>query len=160
MAALHPVPHPAPIATKLCPRRHPNDPAVVCCRICGAPLDPVGAVIAVAPEPLGRLLLEDGTAVDLTGALVIGRSPALRGPAGTDTLTVTGRQVSRVHVLVRATGWQLTVQDCDSTNGTTVATPGVRGRRRVPSDRPAPLAIGDTVHFGARQALVVEPNRR
>ncbi len=143
-----------PIATKLCAEQHPNDPESPVCRICDQPFANAEQVLAMAPTTVARLLLEDGTAVDVSDALTIGRSPADGGHG--DTLTVTGRQVSRHHLSVEARGWQLFVQDCDSTNGTFLTRRGEKGRRRVPIDRAIPVRIGDSIHFGSRQALVVQ----
>jgi hypothetical protein len=168
--ALRPVPPPDAIPAKRCPNGHPNDPEATGCRLCQAGLDVAAPVVDVRPEPLARLLLEDGTAVDLVADLVIGRCPADPGPAdgfdprpdGTigsdgagDTLTVTGRPVSRRHLVVEIRGWRLLIRDVGSTNGTFVARHGERGRRRVPDARAVTLRIGDTIHFGTRQALVV-----
>lgn len=110
-------------------------------------------VISMPPQIVAKLLLEDGTAVDLADDLLIGRSPL--GDGATDTLTVAGRQVSRRHLLLETDGWQLCVKDCDSTNGTFLSRRGERGRRRVPSDESIVIRIGDSIHFGSRQALVV-----
>jgi hypothetical protein len=168
--ALRPVPPPEAVPAKRCPAGHPNDVEATACRLCETALDPAAAVVDVRPEPLARLLLEDGTAIDLVADLVIGRCPG--GPGSTDgfdqpgdgtvrssgahdTLTVSGRQVSRCHLVVEPRGWRLLVRDTASTNGTFVTRRGERGRRRVPEERAVTLRIGDTIHFGTRQALVV-----
>ena len=159
----HPVPlravgGPAPIPTKRCPAGHPNNPDGDRCRVCDQPFHGAAEVVAVAPVALARLLLEDGTAIDVVTDLAIGRSP--HGGGAADTLTVTGPQVSRRHLLLEARGWQLTVRDCGSTNGTFLTRRGERGRRRVPEDQAIPIRIGDALHFGSRQALVVQPPAR
>lgn len=154
------VPAPASIPAKLCADSHPNDPASSVCRICERPFDPTAEVLSIAPSVLARLLLEDGSAVDVADQLLIGRSPIGQeglGWGGVDTLTVSGRQVSRRHALVEPKGWQLHIKDLDSTNGTFLTRRGERGRRRVPSDGSIPVRFGDSIHFGSRQALVVQP---
>lgn len=151
--ALRPVPPLDAVPAKRCPAGHPNDVEAVECRICRDPLDAAAAVVEVLPEPLGRFLLEDGSAAELVTDLVIGRSPA--GDGDEALLTVPGRQVSRTHLRLEVRGWRLRILDLGSTNGTFVTRQGERGRRRVPEDRPVPLHIGDTVHFGSRQALIV-----
>lgn len=156
-AVLRTVPDLDRIPTKLCPEGHPNDPAGTACRICERGFDAAAELIHMAPIALARLIFEDGTAVDLTGDLIIGRCPlADESAEAGDTLTVTGPQVSRRHLMVRSRGWRLSVQDCDSTNGTFIARAGVRGRRRVPVEEATPLRVGDTLHFGTRQALVID----
>lgn len=152
------VPAMEPIPTKLCRQRHANDPDADRCRLCDHPFDGAAAVIDVPPAVVGRLLLEDGTAIDVVADLAIGRSP--RGDGGRDTLTVAGSQVSRQHLVVEVRGWELYARDCDSTNGTFVTRRGERGRRRVSGDEAVPVRIGDALHFGSRQALVVPARPR
>lgn len=151
--ALRAVTPPAPLPTKLCPNGHPSNPNSGSCMDCQHEFQGAAEIINMAQRPVAKLLLEDGTAVDIADDLVIGRSPI--GDDLLDTLTVTGRQVSRRHLLLKTKGWELQVQDCDSTNGTFVSRRGERGRRRVTTDDPMPIRIGDSLHFGSRQALVV-----
>ncbi len=138
----------------LCPSGHPNDPGQTECRLCRQPICQTAEVVSARPAVLGRLLFEDGTAIDVISKLAIGRAPTA-GCESTDTLTVTGPQVSRRHLIVEAKGWQLYVRDCDSTNGTFLTRPGERGRRRLSADEAQPVLIGDSIHFGSRQARVV-----
>jgi hypothetical protein len=149
---LRPVTAPTPIATKFCPKRHPNNPDTERCTVCQMDLRAVSTIVDITPEAVARLLLEDGTAIDVAEPLLIGRSP--RETTRSDTLTVTGRQVSRVHFVLEVAGWQLLIRDADSTNGTFLARPGERGRLRVPTDSPVAVHVGDTIQFGSRQALV------
>ena len=151
--ALRVVTDPTPIATKFCPKHHPNNPETERCTVCQVDLRAVSTVVDMTPHPVARLLLEDGSAIDLVGTILIGRSPDHE--AGSDTLTVTGRQVSRVHFVLDVSGWQLQIRDADSTNGTFVVRQGERGRRRVPTDSSLAVQVGDTIQFGSRQALVV-----
>lgn len=151
--ALRPVPAPDGVPAKRCPDGHPNDPEASVCRLCPHRLDLAASIVDLAPEALARLLLEDGTAVDLDSDLLIGRSPTVEN--GTETLTVAGRQVSRLHLLIEVRGWRLRVRDVESTNGTFLSRKGERGRRRIPDGVAAPVHLGDTIHFGSRQALIV-----
>lgn len=153
VAGLRAVPHPAPVATKLCVEGHPNNAYGRSCRICGRRFRGASEILAMTPISVGRLLMEDGSAVHVVEALVIGRHPV--GDHRMDTLTVTGRQVSRRHLLLEVRGWDLYVTDCDSTNGTFLTRRGERGRRRVSPDGAMAVRIGDSIHFGSRQALVV-----
>lgn len=155
--ALRPVPAPDGIPAKRCPLGHPNDPEATDCRLCDHRLDVAASIVDLAPEPLARLLLEDGTAVDLVDDLVVGRCPP-DDDRPAESLVVTGRQVSRRHLRIEIRGWRLLIQDQGSTNGTFITRRGERGRRRVPEDRSIPLRIGETVHFGDRQALIVGPS--
>lgn len=151
---LESVPGAPAIPTKLCHDLHPNNPDEPICRVCDRAFSGATEVVAAAPAVVARLLLEDGSAVDVADTMMIGRSPI--GDDRIDTLTVTGRQVSRRHLVLEARGWQLYVRDCDSTNGTSLTRRGEKGRRRVPSDEAIPVRIGDSIHFGSRQALVVQ----
>ena len=153
--ALRPVPAPESIPAKRCPEGHPNDPEAVDCRLCSRPIEAATSVVDLPPAGLARLLMEDGTAVELVEDLLIGRCPPDHGPV--EGLGVSGRQVSRHHLVIEVRGWRLLIRDLGSTNGTFVTRRGERGRRRIPEDRPVPLRIGDSIHFGDRQALVVAP---
>lgn len=165
--ALRPVPQPDAIPAKRCPVGHPNDPEAVDCRLCDRRLDPAAGVVDLVPRTLARLLLEDGTAVEVVESLAVGRCPEPEGTGGDgdrhrdggESLTVSGRRVSRIHFGIEVRGWRLLIRDRGSTNGTFLVRRSERGRRRVPEDRPVPLRIGDTIHFGGRQALVADPGR-
>jgi hypothetical protein len=185
--ALRPVPSLSAIPSKVCSDGHPNDPDASLCRLCQEDLGVATLVQDVPPEPLGRLLLEDGSGVELVDDLVVGRHPERPDPnpgpgpqpsaalpaasppstpqppasdrvdlaVDSEPLTVSGRQVSRRHFAIEVRGWRLHIRDLGSTNGTFVTRRGERGRRRIPEDRSIELWVGDTIHFGERQALVV-----
>lgn len=155
--ALRPVPEPDAIPAKRCPAGHPNDPEATECRLCDHQLDPAAAVVDLTPRSLGRLLLEDGTAIDLTDDLLVGRCPPDEG-GPSETLIIAGRQVSRLHLTIEVRGWRLLIRDLGSTNGSYITRRGERGRRPVPEDRSVPLQIGDTIHLGSRQAMLIEPS--
>jgi hypothetical protein len=154
--SLHLVPPLEPVPTKVCSQAHPNDPTSSRCRICERRIDPAAEVREMVPTVVAHLVLDDGSAVAVANRLVIGRSPIR--DVDTDILTVAGPQVSRSHAIVETTGWQLRIRDLDSTNGTFITRRRERGRRRVPSHRFLPLQIGETVHFGSRQALLLPPS--
>ncbi|MEM9653302.1 MAG: FHA domain-containing protein [Actinomycetota bacterium] len=145
----------APQPAKCCPADHPNDPDADRCWICGDPFDPAAALITRVPGAVARLLFEDGTAVEVADDLMIGRCPSADDRRA--TLTVSGRQVSRQHLVLEIRGWRLYATDWGSTNGTFITRRGARGRRRVPADDAVPLRIGDSLHFGSRQALLARP---
>lgn len=152
------VPGAAPLTAKCCRNDHPNDPGAETCWICGDGFDPAARLVDLVPGTLAKLLFEDGTAVDVADDLMIGRSPVSEGLRA--TLTVNGRQISRQHLMVEIRGWRLYVRDCGSTNGTFLTRRGERGRRRVPTEDGVALKIGDSIHFGSRQALLARPTAR
>ena len=108
----------------------------------------------MAPGTIFRLIFEDGTAIEVADNIVVGRSPI--GDDIVDTLTVDDPQVSRQHFVLEAKGWQLSLRDRDSMNGTFLSRRGKRGRVRVSSEAAIPVQAGDTIHFGSRQALIVD----
>jgi pSer/pThr/pTyr-binding forkhead associated (FHA) protein len=152
------VPASPPLAAKCCAADHPNDPDAESCWICGNPFHGAATLVERTPGTLARLLFEDGTAVEVADDLMIGRSPVSEGLRA--TLTVNGRQVSRQHLVLEIRGWRLYARDWGSTNGSFLTRRGERGRRRIPTEDGVPLRIGDSIHFGSRQALVARPTAR
>ncbi len=142
------------IATKCCGDGHPNNPDVRVCRICGVTFRPTTKIVQMTPGAIFRLIFEDGTAIEIADDIVVGRSPIDDNVV--DTLTVDDPQVSRQHFVLEALGWQLSIRDCGSMNGTYLSRRGKRGRVRVSPDMAIPVQAGDTVHFGSRQALIVD----
>lgn len=152
------VPANPPLVAKCCSADHPNDPDAESCWVCDERFDGAATLVERVPGTLARLLFEDGTAVAVADDLMIGRSPISEGLRA--TLTVNGRQVSRQHVVLEIRGWRLYAKDWGSTNGTFLTRRGERGRRRIPTEDGVPLRIGDSIHFGSRQALVARPTAR
>ena len=149
------VPTNQPLAAKCCSADHPNDPEAESCWVCDDLFRGAATLVERIPGTLARLLFEDGTAVEVADDLMIGRSPVSEGLRA--TLTVNGRQVSRQHLVLEIRGWRLYARDCGSTNGSFLTRRGERGRRRIPTEDGVPLRIGDSIHFGSRQALVARP---
>lgn len=148
------VPSAESIATKCCADGHPNNPDVSVCRICGVAFRPTTQIVQMTPGAIFRLIFEDGTAIEIADDIIVGRSPV--NDEVIDTLTVDDPQVSRQHFVLEARGWQLAIKDCKSMNGTFLSRRGKRGRVRVSTETGIPVQAGDTVHFGSRQALIVD----
>lgn len=100
----------------------------------------VGTVIPLRPrvagQPLGELILDDGTALPVEGAYVIGRDPdqdqsVAAGAARPLRITDAKQTVSRVHARVQVDGDQVLITDLGSANGTHVQ----------PRDAPMPLLL-------------------
>ncbi len=103
-----------------------------------------------------RLRLSDGSVLQVTGRMVIGRDPdpARHGP-GVEVVRVDDpqRAVSKTHLALELRAGTLWVEDLGSTNGTTVMTPdGSESEAR--QGQPLAASAGDTVHFGGLSAVV------
>lgn len=111
-------------------------------RSTGRRLDPSDAHNPLTGRPVAVLVLDDGTSTALVGTSVIGRDPTSDRRvrhAGASPLAVDdeSKLISRRHVMIRVSGWQIEVIDLGSRNGTFVedesgtwvrCTPGL-GRR-------------------------------
>ena len=139
-----------------CPQHHPNPPGTSSCRICGAPLtDP--AVTGVARPDLGALVLPDGTRVPVDGRLLLGRNPAMDGrQARLVRLPDPDGVLSRTHLEVRTSRWQVQVVDCGSTNGTAITS--TEGTRALVPNAPAELRSGDLLVLGGTVTVVFDTN--
>ena len=109
-------------------------------------------VRATRNPPGPQLLWDDGTAVDLSGACVIGRNPTAGAGARAVAVDDPSKSLSKTHVRIETTSAGLTVTDMKSTNGTTIQ----RGDVRTPLSphTPTPLAPGDVLLLGRRRATV------
>lgn len=150
---------PAPVADApvakghLCSRGHLNDPRSHFCVLCGIRMNErTGVLVTGARPPLGLLVFDSGATYTVDAEYVIGRMPVVdeRVRAGTlRSITIddpTGA-VSRVHAEVRLDGWDVTVVDVGSSNGTSVAPPGQEWMQLVPQE-PHRLEPGTRVRLG------------
>jgi pSer/pThr/pTyr-binding forkhead associated (FHA) protein len=113
--------------------------------------------VRASRPPLGVLVVDDGTVLLLTGDVIIGREPGLAeevtsGRAQPLQLRDETHSVSRVHAHVRLTGWEVTVVDSGSSNGTFLSSTGTAGPW-VRVEEPTPLAPGDRIRLGKRQLM-------
>jgi hypothetical protein len=125
----------------LCARNHFNDPNVRYCRQCGISMVQLTRRIQKGPRPpLGVLLLDDGTGFTLDMDYVVGREPVLDGDVAAGRarplrIADPGGTVSRLHLRISLIGWQVEVQDLNSSNGSVLKLPNGAERR---------LAFGDS----------------
>ena len=140
--APEPVEH-APVAPE------PAAPAVVAPPAAAVPADSVHP--APAPVPVWRLVLPHGDApVDIAGAVVIGRGPAVIPEYASAQLvkaTDPSRSISKTHALLGIDGTGLWVADLGSTNGTFVITPK-GGDVRVQPGAPVYVPAGSDIELG------------
>jgi hypothetical protein len=133
----------------ICPAGHVNSPREVTCRLCGAALPPDPVI--VARPVLGVLRLSTGDVVTLDRDVVLGRHPPA-DPAGANgeggphmvRLPSPDGVISRTHLRVTLSGWQVLVTDLNSTNGTRVTLPG-SDPEQLPPGVPVPIRAGTVV---------------
>ncbi len=138
-----------------CPRHHLNDPRSTSCGVCGYRIDQLSGVPAEGVRPsLGMLRLDDGSAYPLDADLVIGREPELSAQVrhGARAVRVEDGSggMSRVHAEIRLVGWDVTVLDRGSANGTHVRSPARPEWTRATPGHPVILAAGSQVLLGGR----------
>lgn len=146
------------VEAKPCSLGHPNPPSSASCEICAESLSPNEASIVHVTRPsLGEIELDDGTHIELTDELVLGRNPS----ADTDSdradfrhVSVGGDKVSRVHAEVRLRGWDVLVGDCGSTNGTYVVPHTGSDVVQLEPGRLHRIDDGATVYFGSRSFVL------
>lgn len=115
--------------------------------------EPVPAEVEPTPAPPTQwsLLLHDGSLVQLTGTMLLGRDPSR--VAGWENASLVklndpDKTVSKTHAGVDTRDGSLTVVDLDSTNGVAVIAPGAEATPLTPG-MPHPVANGSTVLFGS-----------
>lgn len=138
-----------------CRRSHFNDPNMAYCTVCGISMAQANRMPVLGRRPaLGVLVLDDGSMQPLVRDLVFGRAPeadeaVLDGSA--DPVRLTDATVSRVHARIVLDGWDVSVLDAGSTNGTFLCVPGQSSWTRIPPGGRAALQPGSAAAFGRRQ---------
>lgn len=139
-----------------CPAGHANPTHADRCRRCDVAI--VDRDVRTIERPtLGVLVFEDGTREPLDGPVIIGRNPPDGGTVEGTPARVVRRPdpanvLSRVHVEVRVSGWQVSVVDRDSVNYTFVEIPGRAPFQLRPGD-PQPIPPGTVVRMGEDAAF-------
>lgn len=124
---------------RICEIGHHNPPDFPKCRVCGAALD---ETVNVANPKVGWVRSSDGQTVALEGTILVGRAPETHGIRGVNALTSPPElvEISRQHVRIDQEGWQVSVTDLGSNNGTLLQRSG-----------------GDTVNLTPHRAYNVQP---
>ncbi len=143
----------------MCSSGHPNAPHAASCRVCGAAIA-TSSPVAVQRPPLGVLVFSNGERVVADRTVLIGRNPRVSGTLTGELprivkLESAGQGLSRTHAEVRIEGWQMLLEDLQSTNGTEVTLPG-QAPRRLHAGDPVALVAGATVDFGEELQCRVE----
>jgi hypothetical protein len=137
-----------------CKNGHFGDPNARSCVVCGVSRGRRGPAPQPGPRPpLGALVLDDGSALELSADCVIGREPTLDPSVAAgeaQPLAIVDAAVSRVHARIHLDGWQVFLIDLGSVNGTRIRLPGKRSEQALEPNVPVPLQSGTRVLVGTQ----------
>ncbi|SER05923.1 FHA domain-containing protein [Microlunatus flavus] len=141
-----------------CPWGHPNPPGSGRCRVCTA-------LVATQPPRrvpvpvLAVLRASNGETAEVVGSVLIGRAPArdrARVPdPGLLTVTSPSHDISRTHLEVFASGWDVGVTDLHSTNGTLLVLPD-SSTRAMGSGETAVVELGTSVELADGVSVLID----
>lgn len=141
-----------------CPVDHHNHPDAHYCSQCGRKLGVnLTSVLLQGPRPpLGLFVLDDGSTISIDGDMVIGRDPTahdavIAGTASSVVIPDDSLGISRHHAMIVLDGWDVTVMDLASSNGTYVQKSGQTNWEQVRGNTPLRLEMGDTVKVPGRE---------
>jgi hypothetical protein len=146
-----------------CKRGHFTDPDSQFCIVCGIGLYETKIKRKGVRPELGFLVFDDGSVFHLDHDYVLGRQPEVDDEVKAGTvrglrLDDSGGTVSRAHAIVRLIGWNVTIADRRSQNGTLVASKGSEQFVPVSREQPITLVPGSRIQLGQR-TLVYESQR-
>ena len=149
------------VLAAFCPANHPNPVHASRCRQCGAEV--TSATGMVRRPPLGLLRASTGATAVLDADVVVGRRPQVTARSGGPTphlIAVASPDlgISKSHCAIRVEGWDLTVEDLRSRNGTVLLRPG-EAPHRVPEHGSTFLRTGDVIDLGENVTLTIEEAR-
>jgi hypothetical protein len=125
------------VSAVFCAWGHPNPPGTGYCRVCTALVATQPPQLVPAPV-LAVLRASNGTTVDVVGSVLVGRAPASDRARVPDpallTVTSPSHDISRTHLEVFASGWDVGVTDLNSTNGTVLVAPDASIRTMDPGE--------------------------
>ncbi len=143
-----------------CPSGHLNPPAAVSCRVCSLEIPPQ-AHTSVTRPPLGMFRFSSGVDQPVIRPMLLGRSPVAKGQVSGElpelvSLPSPNKELSGTHLEVRLDGWQVSVIDRQSTNGTMVQLPG-RDPQRLHPDEPFQIVPGAVVDLAGEVQFTYLP---
>lgn len=151
--------HTGPLRGRECMNHHPNPPEAASCRECGATLNPAsGSLVEFPRSAIGSMKMGDGRTIALDRSVLVGRKPNAdeRSRWSDFTLVVSDdTKVSRNHLEVLVSGWDVQVVDCGSRNGTSVQFPGQPERESLTPGVPVFITVGASVRFGGQSFTFV-----
>jgi hypothetical protein len=137
-----------------CKNGHFGDPNARHCAVCGVARNRRGPAPQPSPRPpLGALVLDDDSALELSADYVVGREPTLDPSVAAGEarpLCIIDAAVSRIHARVHLDGWRVFLIDLGSANGTRIRPPGKRSDQALKPNVPVPLQSGTRVLVGTQ----------
>ena len=137
-----------------CKNGHFGDPNARSCVVCGVSRGRRGPAPQPGPRPpLGALVLDDNSALELSADCVVGREPTLDPSVAAGEahpLSIPDAAVSRIHARIHLDGWQVLLIDLGSVNGTRIRLPGKRSEQVLEPNVPFPLQSGTRVLVGTQ----------
>ncbi|MBI2168032.1 MAG: FHA domain-containing protein [Actinobacteria bacterium] len=147
----------------LCSREHFNSPDALYCSSCGISMvHQTHNLVKGARPPLGFLVFDDGSTFTLDADYLMGREPEVDESAGEVRpllLDDPDRTVSRGHAELRLVGWDVTVADRGSANGTFVWDESTSQWQRLVAGVPVPIKPGARVALGRRTFVYETPHK-
>ncbi len=150
------------VLADMCVVQHPNPPGLTRCRICGGSIPTQNPRLVTRPV-LAVLRPSSGQPVDVDRPVLIGRSPSADRVARDQlprllTVPSPSHDISRTHVRVTPEGWDITVTDEYSTNGTVLVRPGGEPEReRLNPGEAVKVQLGQMLDLGDGVTIRVEP---
>jgi hypothetical protein len=147
----------------LCGRGHLNDPRARFCAMCGLPIEEQVDPPTPGPRPpLGLLVFDDGSTYTVDAEYLMGRMPeaddrVTSGNLRPLALEDTSGAVSRVHAQIVVDGWDASIVDAGSRNGTFVSPPGEQVWTQLPAGETHRLVPGTRVRIGGRSFQFESP---
>ena len=124
-------------------------PASERCRVCDALIATQQPRVVPTPA-LAVLRASNGQTVEVVGSVLVGRAPARDRGRTPDpallTVTSPSHDISRTHLEVFASGWDVGVTDLHSTNGTVLVAPDGTIRTMDPGET-AWVALGTSLEL-------------
>ncbi len=146
------------LAAVSCAWGHPNPPGSRRCRVCDALVADQSPHVAPAPV-LAILRASNGSAAELVGSVLVGRAPARDRARVEDpellTVTSPSHDISRTHLEVSASGWDVVVTDLHSTNGTVLVAPDGASRVMDPGES-AVVALGTALELADGITVLID----
>jgi hypothetical protein len=109
-----------------CVDGHLNPLIATSCRVCAKTVPPQSSVIVPRP-PLGQLRMSTSDTIRLDHGVIFGRDPGTPDANRRDQpyfVKLTDPDISRRHLEVVLDGWDVTVVDLNSSNGSAITMPG------------------------------------
>ncbi len=148
----------ATVSAVFCAWGHPNPPGAGSCRVCTALIAVQRPQVVPAPV-LAVLRASSGATADVVGSVLVGRAPAGDRARVADpallTVTSPSHDISRTHLEVFASGWDVGVTDLHSTNGTVLVAPDASIRTMDPGET-AIVELGTSLELADGISVLID----